>query len=722
MAARLLRGSFCTRSNPVRPFYSNTMALTREWTEDFVVDQEPSSSSGLRSRTDATPLRQRWIEASRSGGVMVHPPPIVTISPASPLPGARADVVELSAIEVKLVALIKGVDSIDSTRMYESLVFLNKCFDTLTLSESSRALRLIGALESRRVHPETVSILLTNVCDRIRYLLSHDHGRSESVLIPLLSRALDLNHNHRCAHFVTATVVSLIDPTVVLQNKKLVRKLCGKSHLRDHIVDVLSACSDLISPVNLPTACGLLELAVSIDAPQLSIQVPLLRRVDDLLRSQPVRDPSLISAIAAMVTGPASIWERQETASMVAKIVRSRLYPTSPSDAHLTLASAMVRLGGISKFTCTNSYEIVRGAVSMWESDQPSADILRVLAEYRLPSIASVDARRTPRIKASEAGGAVVRKLTKQILSDSSPELSDDVLASYAQVVARCRPGTVPVSVWSSLLDRMLKLDGAGDACDLVTFLNAANTSTCPQTVNALIQRAVVPMAVMAVRKGDSVSNRLINAVGGDGEVDRKVRNEIVQKLVGQIRIQQVSPDVGQVVRVAGWISRAAVDTQSIDTVSVVRDFILRSVLTEKPELSNTECLSLIDTVRLRDPRWTPLVEFGLTGLHMESLSVDQHVGLGECIALPGFADNEFQRAWRDVAFTHLLPDDKERFANGRDGDMLGALKRKSDRIRHLREFPDGTDSDPLSTVKAFCGLFLSATVCASAWTDGLVS
>jgi hypothetical protein len=70
---------------------------------------------------------------------------------------------------------------------------------------------------------------------------------------------------------------------------------------------------------------------------------------------------------------------------------------------------------------------------------------------------------------------------------------------------------------------------------------------------------------------------------------------------------------------------------------------------------------------------------------------------------------------WREQARFKVLPEDKEKLQGDfSDAELLGALRRKLDRITLWRLFPDRTGDNPLAAVKAFCGFFLSLTVTAS--------
>jgi hypothetical protein len=166
---------------------------------------------------------------------------------------------------------------------------------------------------------------------------------------------------------------------------------------------------------------------------------------------------------------------------------------------------------------------------------------------------------------------------------------------------------------------------------------------------------------------------------------------------------------------------------QSPDTVSLIRNRLLAFISESRTCLTNNERVAIVRTLLLRDDGWNPLVEFALDGLEMRSVTIQQMSRIGEALSVPScLSVTSSNEAWKQETLMRLLPVDKQRFngmplADVNTQELVDALNRKLSVIEYQRMFPDGPEVNPLSSVKAFCGLFLTLSATASMWLDSLV-
>ena len=714
MVVQLLRNSygFCTKRNPKRPFYSSCLPMPSGVFDNGFDHAEPSTGSGYHDdphpisrirdvldtvEADSNTLRRSSLSASSAGDPQ-----------SSSKYRMASECMNMSLVERTLSRLMESVHSINSKELADSVSWINRTFDTLTFHECALALRYAAYVSYGKETNSEMKMLVSNVCDRAEYLISQPVENRQTSDLRMLCSLMDLSKGFPHTLTLMTRLIQDVDIGDLFRDPTLLLMLKGSMQLRDVIIPRISHVN--VSALKLLSSCRLLDLAVSVDNADNDLVSEILKQLPELMVADQNRGPLYATLAGLAAEYPAScVWESEPMRDLISFIVKNRLFPARPSRANIALADAMCRTGGISVFSSPAAYDVIRLAFATPVVDQEqTAALLRVCSEYQLPS--TLLQIPSARMRAGHQARMFIKEVKQNIGSQSAP-----VIAEYAMIAARHTSGIpILVTAWTATFNRITALADARLAGpdDLIKFVNAVKTSRCPDTVKVMIHRSLTPLILMALRNQDSIDMRLVQCVdSGPSELDTKIRTELVQKQAGMIRIAERTVPVQAAIRAAQWISAKRVTQVSSETVEVIRSFITKSL---DRHISAADRIRLLTTIESGDLRWLPLVQFALDDLRVSSLTVQEYVVLGDVITR-GFACAEMRVQWREQARFKVLPEDREKLQGDfSDAELLGALRRKLDRITLWRLFPDRTGDNPLAAVKAFCGFFLTLTVTAS--------
>ena len=714
MAGRILRKSpgFCTRINPRRPFYSNVMSLPESQWEAGALGSESSSQSS--SDRVGIPSSSSWssesLRETREGVFRVlnegYTSPVVLHNGRTGTTLAEPSFNQ-SIVQEAISKAYLG----DTTDVVRAFRIISHHFDTLDLSECRLVLELSRQLSTNPFHSDMANQLLGYVSSRIDYILTHMRPSDEDALVGLL-RSLSLMDDRSGLEAIMAKALDLVSVNRLKSEIRLLHDLRHIPKLRPRMRSLLSSWSAGSSSLSAEQICHIIDICVSLGECCETYFSGLLRILGE---TPQMHMPELYGTISGLLGTSHPAVELKYFKQCVSRILETRKHPNMSYSDHLVLARAMAETGGVVRYRSRAAYQTVQAALQ-FSSDDPETIVskLAICDSFSLcgpTPVPTVSLRRS----SQELAHRFLKNL-KGMKSDSA--WTSEVVAAYAQVLAKAP--TTKAFLWSDLLERLVRLHEQS-ACrpqDMLAFHKAAGKAeSCPEVTRALISKTLGPLIVMSVRKADSLGSRgLIAASAEEGPViAAKVRSELVNKAVGLIRIDKTAVELRSVLSLLPFLR--SIENLSDESLQVLREYVSSQLLKSSEfVLTERERLAIVETLMLKDTRWHPLIEFAAEDLMVRDLSTEQLYTLGQCLGIPSALElTDLRNRWRTVAFRRLLPHDKEQLALSRsDAEIQNGLSRRLARDDHQRLFPDGPIEDGLSSVKAFCGIFMALTATAS--------
>ena len=586
-------------------------------------------------------------------------------------------------------------------------------FDTLSWNQCVLSLRLVNGVRSDPAFSESAELFLSNLALRIQYLLVDEAELDTDSLVDLLRASARLGDAEAFSR-VVSTLLVRIPPGRLIAEIPTLHHLRHHSHVAPLLATLLRSWS--VDPLLFNDAhiVAVLDLHVAVGECA-SASFSLL--LDQLRCSTQLQRPEVISTITSVIDqSHSSVFELKSFKLLIQALVDSSSVKRQGSRNHLVLAAAMAETGGLQRYRSRTAYQLIQSGLQFSSDDRN--DVLMKLSVCDAFGLCGHLSSVSGALGGYRAGAHQLAQKFLSQLGSAKSVWTGAVVAAYARALSRS-PAT-RAHRWSELLDHLLSDTSRAD--DLIVFFHAAmNAESCPDTTRALIEKALTPLILMDVRRDEALCGAKLMRIlrDGEGDIIQKTRVEIVNKAVGRIRMQAFV-DVRDVLSLLPFVPE--LKGVSTESVPVLRQFIASQLLTAQPiALFDSERIALISTVKFRDAKWTPLIQLAAEGFMLKDLDTKQLCQAGDSLTVsgtPGLDDVLSQ--WRGFAYRRLFPDDKERLASARtDEELLEGLRRRLAREEFQRTFPDGSGVNDLSSVKAFCGLFMTLTATASWWLDG---
>ena len=529
-----------------------------------------------------------------------------------------------------------------------TFVTIIKLFDTFSSDKCVEGLSILKSRVDLSVKDEELRLLaVSNLCDRIVYLLSHSSSD-----LPLETAVALLMGSLECFAFcpgkllpVCLQLVDRVDLKILLNNKQLV-KLISR-------VPPLCTMKTVDASLGIPQTCRLLQISV------FSVYRQLLRNlcVPSAIEFGPIIYPLVLSRVSTFA-------QFSEMADLCGVMLSGwSLKSQDRKGSNLILAYALTKCGGISKFRSAKVYKLLK---SVFESPSEGDidKLLEICYEYSLHNGVPIEPK-TPRGAAKIAA----KKFLLKVFSNEE---------TNANVVLLAQVWTGPVCVWSDWLPRVMSMETKWQ----MRFLSAAVSSeNCPQKVE--INRTLTPLIIMGIR-----TSGISDLLRMDPRVVANVTfcEEIVGKFIGQVRSGIVF-EFGDFLAVLRFVHDKChssytdiLRTNICDSTQIngsIPDSDLANIIWLCPK--NEAALSLIDYSKI------DLSQFHRVGQALVTINNPEHMAGWTSYARQVVCDLEIQQ----------VP------------VLFDLLKAKIDRIEYNRKFPDG-HTHPKS---AFAGYLLALSL-----------
>jgi hypothetical protein len=234
----------------------------------------------------------------------------------------------------------------------------------------------------------------------------------------------------------------------------------------------------------------------------------------------------------------------------------------------------------------------------------------------------------------------------------------------------------------------------------------------CPLTVADLIEKSLIPLIIMGVRK-----KSVVPVIDGNHKIVGRIGLEYVMKMIGQSRSNQsmymTQIQVEKLVHVLAMF----IDPRSLSNESslYLSELVTNRIVGSRERL---DMRILVDLVRVGrrfgdHHGWKRLGDFAV-GLILDEqqnapvrMRIADLISIGEFL-LHGDRDSELVNRWINMAGNS---------ASGPE-QALEILRAKAARINMYCEYPDGHRAvNDDSVTAAFCGFFLTITLGLSDWS-----
>ena len=614
-----------------------------------------------------------------------------------------------SKLEESLAKVLKGYDLVRSKEVFDVIKFLDRNFDALSLRECLRAIQLLGSVGKDSKHESLALCVLSNVADRVTYLLASGPEPPADFLVALLRECGNVSSQSLALENVSAWLLNFMDRDVLVHEMRTLYRMRNHTGLRELIKPVVGHVGCLLNQVSLPTLCCAVDLSLALGfAEDVFVEKILVRAVKMIISGE--NPAAFYHTLSKLLAGEqeGSLWDRRKIRELIEKLVDSQCYPKNPSEAHLYLSAAIARSGGPSTYMSYKAYSVIEKALRFKTSNPIKNKIkLEICFAFKLPSRSLTGA--VIRKDASDAArhylthfGAVIG-LTK----------SSSVLSSFARVQAFTNNASA--SDWSCLFERIMELHETAkcDAESLAAFLIACSDSDVPISLKKTVEKSLTPLIRMRIRNESypltyTFLKLLLVEKGHD--ICESLRIEVISKTVGTLRISESPVDVSHLIKVASLLPFVKENKSvSPESKSVLQQALLRHVVHEAYPPSNKQCLNLLS---LKGVEWSVLHDYAFSRIQIDQLNVEGLVAVGKYITSHDTTDD----VWKRITFLNLLPEDKE-ILTAQDSsiqDLLAAIQRKLERTQSINRFPDGPGNDTGDLKAAFCGFLLTLTAAAS--------
>ena len=572
---------------------------------------------------------------------------------------------------------------------------LDREFDTVPLIECVRALRELhsyGDMNSTQNH--TCSSLQKQLTRRLVYLVMRtDLSGADNVEV--LDSLLDVydkseSVSEACNRIITRCSDWLNYPRVFW-------KLKGKPGLTQSVSRVFSDPEPITELISHHSSClvfksRLLDLMISSRVPVHHLR-QVIASICETLENTPrerLQPKPLYSTLIDLSNMESSeFWTLAESKRLISTMLAAKCFPKLPGPATLALSNGIIQTGGIRVHRSPVVYQILTDSLGLYRGIVRKRDLLLICFEYKLPS--TLTSGFFPRQKASIAASVFLENLISQFVSSSSPKSLLADLPHFAKLLATSSVEIKSsICLWSLVHNKILDYTFC-DPTDCIAILVAAEQAS---PIFETIERSLLPQAILGMRRyldaGGSVV-RLAREVSKfpAGKVSRRIVEELVEHVIGRLRLQLPVPceDV---------VGILLVKTERVDAgrVSDLQKYLFSRIVSDGDQVDR-ETDFWIDILRVTNSEH--LAEFALAQVDVSCLSIEQVIAVSKWI-------REDHVEWKDRAMSLVSPED-------RDGDktvcfLTQALRRKHERLEQYADFPDGKGDGNIAG--AFCGFFFS--------------
>ena len=403
--------------------------------------------------------------------------------------------------------------------------FLMKQFDTLSLPEVLLALKLVRATAHIPEYHTARSHLQPNLSQRAVYLLSTLPDVSEEALVSFLRlgshsffRTADLSQGFE-------VVLEKVSVPRLLRELTSIHRLRTVSSVRHVLSKFIYSIPTEFSPRSLREACLLIDLCVTCDIVDRDRRlVHLCERALSFLESCDKERYALFGTIELLVQDDHShLLDLDCLRSFIEAIVSRGLFPSkeTPSRTHVYLAKACSRIGGSCHEMSQNAFDLFLKAMSF---DALEPQELRFQVDV-CTALVFQDATRS---YTSEGG---LSDAVKRFVSSLSRRHNSDphLLVGYARLADELGLH-VSAYRWWSWCDKMVAFQETGNikADDLLLFIGLVSESrSCPPSLKRSILKTLNALALLEIRRSDSLSAGVVNMVLSRSDFDDSLRQGI---------------------------------------------------------------------------------------------------------------------------------------------------------------------------------------------------